>query len=481
MAFSPDGMLYVLDNGDNLYSIEKSNGNISILGHANGLEEGPYNRTGDMAFSPDGTLYVVTYESLYTIDLMDLTATLLYTDLIDVPGYSVWTGLAYCDGLLIASNAEALTELSAIFSIDSNTGNVNLLFYVDTYLNDLSSCPADVNVPPNARFTYSPMVADVSEVVSFDATTSDGPNGTIVAYEWRFGNGDTALGPNVNYQYTVPESYTVTLTVTDNEGATDSASATVTVSEFSTNQPPTVDAAGPDQTVTLPDSASLDGTVTDDGPPVSSTVMTTWNMQSGPGTVTFGNTGFVDTTASFSDDGTYVLRLETTDGNKSAFDEVTTTVDPDSQAPSLNPTWAAAPHATGTSSISMTATTVFDPSGVEYYFEETSGNPGDSDSGWQDNASYTDRGLNAVTKYNYRVQARDKSANQNQTVWSSESSATTDAPKSGCGAAPIYPGSGRTNLLASNSVGNALLPLLPSMMALGLWRVKMGTRNRKKR
>ena len=131
----------------------------------------------------------------------------------------------------------------------------------------------------------------------------------------------------------------------------------------------------------------------------------------------------------------------------------------------------------------MTATAVADPSGVEYYFEETSGNPGGSDSGWQNSASYTDTGLTAVTKYNYRVQARDQSANQNQTVWSSESSATTDAeaPKSGCGAAPRYADSGRTNLSASNSVGNALLPLLPSMMALGLWRVKRGARSRKKK
>ena len=91
----------------------------------------------------------------------------------------------------------------------------------------------------------------------------------------------------------------------------------------------------------------------------------------------------------------------------------------------------------------MAATTASDPSGVEYYFEETSGNPGGTDSGWQDSVNYTDSGLNADTEYRYRVKARDKSTDQNETSWSSTSSATTDldndppnpAPMMGDGAA----------------------------------------------
>ena len=92
------------------------------------------------------------------------------------------------------------------------------------------------------------------------------------------------------------------------------------------NQLPTVD-AGPDQTVTLPNSANLNGTVTDDGlPKAPATVTTTWSKISGPGTVTFGNAAAVDTTASFSAAGTYVLRLTANDGLLQAFDEVTITV-----------------------------------------------------------------------------------------------------------------------------------------------------------
>jgi hypothetical protein len=92
------------------------------------------------------------------------------------------------------------------------------------------------------------------------------------------------------------------------------------------NQPPGVD-AGPDQAVTLPAAASLDGTVTDDGMPnPPGAVTTTWSLVSGPGTVTFADPNAVDTTASFSGAGTYVLRLTADDGGFVASDEVTVTV-----------------------------------------------------------------------------------------------------------------------------------------------------------
>jgi alpha-galactosidase len=100
---------------------------------------------------------------------------------------------------------------------------------------------------------------------------------------------------------------------------------------------------------------------------------------------------------------------------------------PDETPPAPDPiTWAAVPAAQGTGAITMTATTATDPSGVEYYFTETTGNPGGSDSGWQDSAAYTDTGLDPDTQYTYTVKARDKSAAQNETAPSSTASATTD-------------------------------------------------------
>jgi len=101
---------------------------------------------------------------------------------------------------------------------------------------------------------------------------------------------------------------------------------------------------------------------------------------------------------------------------------------PDTTPPTPDPmTWQTLPYATGSTSISMTATTASDPSGVEYYFESVAG--GGHDSGWQDSPIYEDTGLQPDTQYTYRVQARDKSTNQNATAFSSSESATT--PPSG--------------------------------------------------
>jgi len=92
--------------------------------------------------------------------------------------------------------------------------------------------------------------------------------------------------------------------------------------EYSTgtasNQPPSV-GAGPDQNIVLLATAGLDGTVIDDGLPATGTLSTTWSAQSGPGTVSFGDPSAVDTTASFSVPGTYVLRLSADDSELSAW------------------------------------------------------------------------------------------------------------------------------------------------------------------
>jgi hypothetical protein len=98
------------------------------------------------------------------------------------------------------------------------------------------------------------------------------------------------------------------------------------ISGSSDNARPSVN-AGSDQNITLPNSATLDGTVSDDGlPNPPATVTTTWSKVSGPGTVSFGNANAVDTTASFSAAGTYTLRLTANDSVLSTSDDITITV-----------------------------------------------------------------------------------------------------------------------------------------------------------
>ncbi len=91
-----------------------------------------------------------------------------------------------------------------------------------------------------------------------------------------------------------------------------------------TNQPPYVD-AGDDQAIFLGSSAALVGSVFDDGLP-DSIVTAEWLVDSGPGSVTFADPFAVQTSASFSDLGVYVLRLTGDDGELTASDTVTVVV-----------------------------------------------------------------------------------------------------------------------------------------------------------
>ncbi len=131
--------------------------------------------------------------------------------------------------------------------------------------------------------------------------------------------------------------------------------ARITFAAPPTNQAPQVN-AGSDQTITLPASANLSGTVTDDGlpnPPGAVTI--TWSKDSGPGTVTFGNASAASTTATFGADGVYILRLTANDGALPASDTVTITVnpaagptlppDPATVAPQIDPTVATTHYA----------------------------------------------------------------------------------------------------------------------------------------
>ncbi|MCU4140519.1 MAG: hypothetical protein MW690_000994 [Methanophagales archaeon] len=73
------------------------------------------------------------------------------------------------------------------------------------------------NQPPKASFTFSPKNPLVNEEITFDASASTDPDGSIVSYEWDFGDGETASGKVVTHAYSDAGSYTVTLTVTDDE------------------------------------------------------------------------------------------------------------------------------------------------------------------------------------------------------------------------------------------------------------------------
>lgn len=80
-----------------------------------------------------------------------------------------------------------------------------------------------------ARFTYSPTSPDIGETVTFDGSASSDPESSITSYEWRVDGSVEGTGPTLDYTFSSPGEYDVTLTVENAEGTTASRTRTVTV------------------------------------------------------------------------------------------------------------------------------------------------------------------------------------------------------------------------------------------------------------
>ena len=87
------------------------------------------------------------------------------------------------------------------------------------------------NEAPTAAFTASPADPETGTAVTFDAAGSTDTDGDIASYEWDFGDGESATGAAPAHAFDAPGDYDVTLTVTDDDGATDTATQTVSVAE----------------------------------------------------------------------------------------------------------------------------------------------------------------------------------------------------------------------------------------------------------
>jgi len=102
-------------------------------------------------------------------------------------------------------------------------------------------------------------VADKNTNITFIGGYSYDPDGTIVNYTWDFGDGTFAYDANTTHSYSQAGTYTAILTVTDNNGAINSSSVTVSIKESGNgqieivNSPPEVKTATMDKTQYLKD------------------------------------------------------------------------------------------------------------------------------------------------------------------------------------------------------------------------------------
>lgn len=123
--------------------------------------------------------------------------------------------------------------------VSGSSTNVPVVMRFDNLNATAGGNPAP-NAAPVAAFTSS--VNNLA--ASFDATGSSDSDGTITGYAWDFGDSQSGTGPTPSHTYALAGTYQVTLTVTDDDGATNPVTHPVTVTAPPPAAPLAADAFG---------------------------------------------------------------------------------------------------------------------------------------------------------------------------------------------------------------------------------------------
>ena len=242
------------------------------------------------------------------------------------------------------------------------------------------------NVSPVADFTTTPASGTAPLLVQLSSSASSDPDGAIVGYAWNFGNSTTSTAPSPSAIYSTAGSFVVTLTITDNDGATAVKSSTVVVS--APNVAPVAVMSATPVTGSAPLLVNVNGASSSD--PDGSVVGYAWNF--GNGQTATGATSSV----TYATTGSFLIRLTVTD-NRGATRSTTTTVVVSGSnlrpiaVVSALPTSGPAPLLTSLSAVGST-----DPDGSIVSYAWNFGN-GQSATGLVTQVSYTTPGTYTAT------------------------------------------------------------------------------------
>ena len=150
---------------------------------------------------------------------------------------------------------------------------------------------------------------------SFRADATDGGNDTLT-YSWDFGDGKDAMGTDVTHIFSDNGEYTVTLTVTDDDGAATASTIDITVN----NVAPSIDSLNGDTNVNEGEVANFNAVVSDPG-----SDELTYNWDFGDGSESLSVTSEqLPVTHTYTDNGEYTVTLTVTDDDG---DSTTSTID----------------------------------------------------------------------------------------------------------------------------------------------------------
>jgi subtilisin family serine protease len=206
----------------------------------------------------------------------------------------------------VASQLSSYATKGVVLS--SLSTNNHLLYSLEQSEGSTTPTPTPTNISPTVNFSQS--CTSLSCTFTDQSTDADG---SISARLWNFGNGVTSTVKNPTYSYPAAGTYTVSLRVTDNAGATATTSKAVTVSApATTNTPPTANFTA--------SCTSLSCGFTDQSTDAGGSIAA-WNWNFGNGvTSTVRNPSY-----SYPAAGTYNVTLTVTD-NAGAKTSITKTI-----------------------------------------------------------------------------------------------------------------------------------------------------------
>ena len=235
----------------------------------------------------------------------------------------------------VEAEGKEFISFEELLGTETGGGDVELVADAAPLLIDPDS--VETNQPPVAE-PGGPYTATQGTAFQLDGTGSSDPDGSVTRYDWDFGDGNLGsdAGPTPDHTYQSTGTFTIRLTVTDDQGATGSDTTTVTVADTGGNQSPTADPGGP-YTATVGEALTLDGSGSSD----SDGSVTRYDWEFGDGT-SAENAGATPT-HTYESSGTFTVTLTVTD-DSGATDEAGTSVSVsgDGSGPNVLVRWVAA-------------------------------------------------------------------------------------------------------------------------------------------
>jgi PKD repeat protein len=257
-----------LSGSDNLYNDDGNGGADDFFGYGNGSDLYVYNEFNvsgfnftmdafDVFLRTESQFTNLVYAAIYDANFNLLSEGSLSFNLSSTGSWYNITlnpALEFNDGSKFFIEIGSTSFIPYPVGVDTDAQNTNKSFYFNwnsaayENLNTISGFENGAflirasgtksgggNQNPVAVANVSKTQASVNETINFDASQSYDNDGSIAQYLWNFGDGSTSNQQIASHAYSQPNTYTYSLTVTDNKGATDQTGGQIVIGSNSGN------------------------------------------------------------------------------------------------------------------------------------------------------------------------------------------------------------------------------------------------------